>query len=75
MAEMYAAVVGQNFKIHSILISETEVGSANKVPKLLDLTDYDNWKGRFETHLNGTDTNLWERILSPYERPRVPSNS
>ncbi|KAD3640008.1 hypothetical protein E3N88_29231 [Mikania micrantha] len=71
MTEMYAAMASQNTKLQSILISETEVGSTNKVPKLLDLADYDNWKGRFETHLNGTDTNLWERILSPYERPRV----
>ncbi|KAC9222872.1 hypothetical protein E3N88_46171 [Mikania micrantha] len=71
MSEMYAAMASQNTKLQSILISETEVGSTNKVPKLLDLSDYDNWKGRFETHLNGTDTNLWERILSPYERPRV----
>ncbi|KAD5802864.1 hypothetical protein E3N88_14224 [Mikania micrantha] len=71
MTEMFAAVASQNSKIHSILISETEVGSTNKVPKLLDLTDYENWKGRFETHLNETDTNLWERILSPYERPKV----
>ncbi|KAD7116943.1 hypothetical protein E3N88_04211 [Mikania micrantha] len=71
MSEMYATIASQNTKLQSILISETEVGSANKVPKLLDLADYDNWKGRFETHLNGTYTNLWERILSPYERPRV----
>ncbi|KAD3336749.1 hypothetical protein E3N88_32268 [Mikania micrantha] len=71
MADMFAAVASQNSKIHSILISETESGNTNKVPKLLDLTDYKNWKGRFETHLNGTDINLWEIILSPYERPKV----
>ncbi|KAD6118823.1 hypothetical protein E3N88_10094 [Mikania micrantha] len=71
MADMFAAVANQNSKIQSILISETESGSTNKVPKLLDLTDYENWKGRFETHLNGTDTNLWERILFAYERPKV----
>ncbi|KAD4385701.1 hypothetical protein E3N88_25870 [Mikania micrantha] len=71
MADMFGVVASQNSKIHSILISETDSGSTNKVPKLLDLTDYENWKGRFETRLNGMDTNIWEKILSPYERPKV----
>ena len=75
MAEMYAAMASQNSKIHNILISETEVGSANKVPKLLDLLDYDNWKVALKHtlmerilifgngfYLHVKDLELWELI-------------
>ena len=52
-----------------MIINDNELGSANKVPRLLDLADYAHWKDRFETHINGTDTNLWAKIEREYERP------
>ncbi|MDV3199495.1 MAG: hypothetical protein Q8874_02895, partial [Sweet potato little leaf phytoplasma] len=61
----------QNTKLQTIIISENESGNANKAPKLLSLEDYPHWKDRFETYINGVNTNLWITIEKGYVRPIV----
>ena len=51
------------------MLNDNEAGSTNKAPRLMSLDDYSNWKNRFETHINGMDTNLWVKIEEGYIRP------
>ena len=59
----------QNTQVQQLLLTEKETGNANRPPMFMDLNDFQHWKGRFENHINGVDTNLWLRIESPYRRP------
>ena len=70
MNDMYG-LVSQNNRVQSILLNDSESGSTNKAPKLMTLDDYPHWKSRFETHLNGVDTNLWVSIEVGYTRPQA----
>ena len=55
--------------MQAILISETETGSNRAPLMLLNIEDFSSWRGRFETHLNDQNTNLWQFIAVKYERP------
>ena len=60
----------QNNKITSLLLSEAETGGGNKAPKLTSLDDYPHWKDRFEIHVLGIDSHLWQMFEDGYTRPR-----
>ena len=58
-----------NKNIQHILLTDNETGNSSKAPRLMSLDDYSHWKHRFETHINGIDTNLWLKIEEGYTRP------
>ena len=63
---------GYNMQLQNIqtgMLAESEVGSNRAPPMLLSLEDFPSWRGRFETHLNGQDTSLWQFVETKYERP------
>ena len=56
------------------MLAESEAGSSRTPPMLLNIEDFPSWRGRFETHVNGQDTSLWQFIETKYVRP-MPDNS
>ena len=57
------------------MLAENEAGSNRAPPMLLSMEDFPSWRGRFETHLNGQDTSLWQFIETNYVRPTSENTS
>jgi len=69
---------GYNMQIQNIqtrMLAESEAGSNRAPPMLLGMEAFPSWRGRFETHLNGQDTSLWQFVETKYVRPTSENTS
>ena len=63
------AAVSQQASVQSIMLSDSEIGSASKAPKLISLNDHSSWKGRFQRFIEAIDTGMWIWVECEYKRP------
>ncbi|KAM0072105.1 putative transcription factor interactor and regulator CCHC(Zn) family [Helianthus debilis subsp. tardiflorus] len=64
----WALVSNQTPSIQSILLSESETGSLNRPPKLMNLNEYPGWADRFRTYVLGQNTELWIRFTTDFDQ-------
>ncbi|KAJ0604247.1 putative transcription factor interactor and regulator CCHC(Zn) family [Helianthus annuus] len=67
-AGQWAFVSNQTPSIQSILLSESEIGSLNRPPKLMHLNEYPGWVDRFYTYVLGQNTELWLRFTTDFDQ-------
>ena len=57
--------------MQTMLNYDNEIGTPNKPPRLMSMSDYGVWKWRFESFIGYIDTNLWIPITEGYEAPTI----
>ncbi|KAJ0838518.1 putative transcription factor interactor and regulator CCHC(Zn) family [Helianthus annuus] len=62
----WALVSNQSQSIPNLLISESEMGSNNRPPKLNHMNDFPSWKSRFHTYVQGQSTELWTCFINAF---------
>ncbi|KAI3811001.1 hypothetical protein L1987_20715 [Smallanthus sonchifolius] len=61
--------VARSENLGNLLNYDNKIGTPQKLPKLLNVNDYSNWKARFEHYISYTDSSLWIPILEGYKHP------
>ncbi|KAM0002892.1 putative RNA-directed DNA polymerase [Helianthus debilis subsp. tardiflorus] len=62
----WALVSNQSQSLQNLLISESEMGSNNRPPKLNHMNDFPSWKSRFHTYVQGQSTDLWMCFVNAF---------
>ncbi|KAJ0488129.1 hypothetical protein HanHA300_Chr12g0429571 [Helianthus annuus] len=62
----WALVSNQSQSLQNLLISESETGSNNRPPKLNHMNDFQSWKNRFHTYVQGQSTDLWTCFINAF---------
>ena len=64
-----AAAASQASNLQSLLLNDLVSGIGTHPPKLLEMSDYNSWKDRIQTHMEGMEGGIWEALGQIYVRP------
>ncbi|XP_076912303.1 single-strand DNA endonuclease 1-like [Bidens hawaiensis] len=71
----YYALASQNALMQQMLTMDNEIGSHNKFPKLLKLSDFARWEPRFNAHLGSVHPSSVRFLDEVYAAPLVGSDN